>query len=76
MTPLEKSDLVRRVQTSERKLSKLYLGLVASGRKRAGETLAILLEDAMGEQGLLEDLRPDVPWHLVKPRPRKGARRG
>lgn len=43
-----------------------YLNLVASGHAKAGEALAIRIERESNRAVLVESLRPDVDWAVIR----------
>lgn len=43
-----------------------YLNLVASGNKNPGETVCMNIEAASEGSVTCEELRPDVPWHVLR----------
>jgi len=43
-----------------------YLSLVISGHRAAGETLALRIERESAGAVRVEELRPDVPWEVVR----------
>jgi len=43
-----------------------YLNLVASGNAKAGESLAIRIERESNRAVLVETLRPDVDWRVIR----------
>ena len=56
-----------------------YFKLLASGHAKAGPDLAIRIEQATAGEVTVEQLRPDVPWHVIRsaqpaqPQPDKAA---
>ena len=48
------------------KTSVAYLRLVAHGRRRCRESLAVLIDRESGSVVRLQDLRPDVDWRHVQ----------
>lgn len=46
-----------------------YLSLVASGHKKAGESLALNIERESNGAVPVETLRPDVAWHVIRGKP-------
>lgn len=56
-----RTDFARRVESTAG-----YLNLVASGNARPGEALCIRIERETAGAVRCEDLRDDVPWHVVR----------
>lgn len=46
-----------------------YLRKAISLGQRISETLALRIELVSGASVTVEDLRPDVPWHVIRGRP-------
>ena len=54
-------DLAQAIGSSE-----AYISQLAHGHRRAGAELAMLIEQATAGAVRCEDLRPDVPWHVLR----------
>lgn len=48
-----------------------YFNLIASGHKKAGESLALNIERESGGAVTVETLRPDVDWGVIRGKPAK-----
>lgn len=48
----------------------IRLILASNGRRKFGESLAMKIERETGRRFTVEQLRPDVPWEVVRGRPR------
>lgn len=46
-----------------------HLRFIGYGAKRCGEGLAIRIEQKSAGTVTVEELRPDVPWHVIRGRP-------
>ena len=43
-----------------------YLSLLASGHRQIGETLALKIEKESDGKCTVEEMRPDVPWDVIR----------
>lgn len=46
-----------------------YLNMIAAGHRTAGESLAMRIERETERQVTCEEMRPDVPWEVVRNTP-------
>ena len=46
-----------------------YLNLVAGGHAKPGESLCMRIERATDRRVAVEELRPDVPWDVIRGKP-------
>jgi DNA-binding transcriptional regulator YdaS (Cro superfamily) len=48
-----------------------FLSQIAHGHRRCREALAIAIERDSAGAVTVEEMRPDVPWHVIRNRPAK-----